>query len=370
MDRLLREKLRKRKLFPLIRLIIHMHIHSSHAVAALLLGVTGLAMTPATASVVTFKIDSLSASNANYVEVEDIGFADDKGGIAANADRLYATGDGGTMNVDADTLSGSATSPTTYDAMFSNINGGQLYSFSSDGSTAFSTPWGGPSSGGFTFTSIIALDPITMTAGPAITLSSSITFGNAKMNGVFAGYDDVILFENTSGATTNGLVTGNTHKIDLATGNVTTTSGVTLNARTAENWAFYGVAEYFGGEDYLAHVTGANPSNEIVRTRISDGLTESIATFTNNPGLGDLHEFTVVPDTNRWYFHTEANATDFGPAIASGNELIGYADMVMTVETTGGGGASVPVPGSLAMFGVGLAGLIARRRRQDTANAA
>ncbi|MCB1734363.1 MAG: PEP-CTERM sorting domain-containing protein [Gammaproteobacteria bacterium] len=321
------------------------------------------------ASVVTFKIDSLSTSNANYVEVEDIGFSDDKGGIAANTDRFYATGDGGTMNVDANTLSGAATS--SHDALFTNINGGQLYSFSTNGSSAFSLPGGPNPAPGFTFTSIITLDPITMTAGPAITLSSAITFGNAKMNGVFAGYDNVILFENTSGATGNGNVTGNAHKIDLATGNVTTTSGVTMNAKTAENWAFYGVAEYFGGQDYLAHVTGVNPTNEIVRTNISNNLTETIATFSNNPGLGDLHEFTVVPDTNRWYFHTEANATDFGPAIASGNELIGYADMVMTIETTGGsGGASVPVPGSLAIFGIGLTGLIARRRRNAVADAA
>jgi hypothetical protein len=93
--------------------------------------------------------------------------------------------------------------------------------------------------------------------------------------------------------------------------------------QTTENWAFWGVAEYWGGAVYLAYV---RDSQTIVRTRVADGLTTLIASFVN---LSDMACFTVSPLRNRWYFHHEGSS-QFGGT----SETIGYADAAFMFVTT------------------------------------
>ena len=77
---------------------------------------------------------------------------------------------------------------------------------------------------------------------------------------------------------------------------VTAPSGTVTNMGTVnlagpgydESWGFWGVAEIFGGDEYLTYRKEA--TDTIVRTAISDGLTTTLATFSS---LGDLETFLV-----------------------------------------------------------------------------
>ena len=83
---------------------------------------------------------------------------------------------------------------------------------------------------------------------------------------------------------------------------------------TCENWAIWGTAEFFGGSLYVDYVQSATT---IVRTRIPDGATTTLGTFTN---LSDMCSFTISPTRNRWYFHHEYTSQ----FIATSNETVGY----------------------------------------------
>ena len=84
---------------------------------------------------------------------------------------------------------------------------------------------------------------------------------------------------------------------------------------TCENWAYWGVAEYFGGEYYAVYVES---STRIVRYRVSDGVIATAGTFTS---LSDMCSFTFSPLRNRWYWHHEGTSQ-----FSSGDESIGYCD--------------------------------------------
>ena len=119
-------------------------------------------------------------------------------------------------------------------------------------------------------------------------------------------------------------------QIDLIAGN----EGTVTNPRNAgavgqlfgcENWAYWGVTEHFGGDDYLTYVQ--NDGQTIVRTRVSDGVTTPVASFPG--GLSDMCSFTASLDTDRWYFHYEgfSGAFNFGS-----DENIGFADAEFNTE--------------------------------------
>jgi hypothetical protein len=68
----------------------------------------------------------------------------------------------------------------------------------------------------------------------------------------------------------------------------------------SESWAFRGIAEHFGGQDYLTYA----PQDSIRRTRISDGVTEKLLLA----NLGEMAEFKIDPATNKCFFHAEGGA--------------------------------------------------------------
>ncbi len=81
-----------------------------------------------------------------------------------------------------------------------------------------------------------------------------------------------------------------------------------------ENWAYWGVAEHFGGTIYLLY--RKDLQSVIARTRVPDGMTTTAAVFSN---LADMCSLTVSPLSGRWYFHHEA-ASQFG----GGSETVGF----------------------------------------------
>src|SRR5439155_23368358 len=82
-----------------------------------------------------------------------------------------------------------------------------------------------------------------------------------------------------------------------------------------ENWAYCGLAEVFNGSMSFVYL---RDSQTIVRTRVSDGVTEPVATFAN---LANVASITVSLPFNRWYFHHQGYS-QFGDRY----QEIGFAD--------------------------------------------
>src|SRR5262249_7618180 len=83
---------------------------------------------------------------------------------------------------------------------------------------------------------------------------------------------------------------------------------------SCENWAYWGVAEFFNGSAYLVYV---RDSQTIARTRVPDGVTTGLAGFSD---LGDMCSFTVSLPRQRWYYHFEGSS-QFG----GDTDSLGYA---------------------------------------------
>ena len=89
----------------------------------------------------------------------------------------------------------------------------------------------------------------------------------------------------------------------------------------SENWAYWGVAEYFAGANWIVYV---RDYQTISRTRVPDGLTATVSTFSN---LSDMASITVSPAFNRWYFQYQGTAQFAPPWVnGTGNETLGFAD--------------------------------------------
>src|SRR5439155_5432258 len=128
--------------------------------------------------------------------------------------------------------------------------------------------------------------------------------------GIFSGFGRIVLHNGTRA-----------FHILLPSGELTD-PGPRWIARHAfrENWAYWGVAEYFNGLPWMVYV---RDPQSIVRTRLSDGLTVPAATFAN---LSDMASFTVAPLLNRWYFHHQGTSQ-----FRSGRETVGYADAILAL---------------------------------------
>lgn len=284
------------------------------------------------ASPVTFRIDSLTSAGA-VVRDHNALTGDDRGGIALSSTQVFYTGDNRTAGFDRNSLATGTLSPFRMDGIVGLIGNKQLYALSTNGTTP----------GGTTpqITHLIALDPSGTPTGTSVPLSAALTVSSFQ-NGVFAGWDSIfVLLGSASG--------GTVVEIDPLTGAVAVRGSAAVSARFAESWAFYGVAEHFGGEDYLTYAT----SSGIQRTRLSDGLTGTVAF---GPGvLSDMAAFTVDPFAGRWYFHYEGGSPVFGGT----SETIGYANATFTV-------AAVPEPGTVALIVAALGALAVGRRRRSS----
>jgi hypothetical protein len=252
-----------------------------------------------------FQMRGLSTANCRIAEVAAT-TGDDRGGMACSLTQAFLTGDGATGRFSMADFSGGASIGRVADTIINNIATGQVFSFA-DAMGAF--PQAG--AGNVTFTQLIELDGATgATTANRIALSTPIA---VTMGGL--GSSNVGMY---SGANRVAIHSGsNVFNIDLPSGRVTQVSAALPQpARSGtESWAYWGVAEYFGGELYLAYVQS---STAIVRTRVSNNATSAIANFMS---LSDMASFTFSPQYNRWYWHHEG-----GSQFGGGDESIGYCD--------------------------------------------
>ncbi|MBW4565401.1 MAG: DUF4347 domain-containing protein [Mojavia pulchra JT2-VF2] len=256
----------------------------------------------------TFKITSLLATGVNAIEHNTV-TGDDRGGIAISNSQVFYTGDYQTGRFALTDLSGGTSIGQQYDAIFSNLATGDVYTFANN-----LIPLG-PNGG--TITSLRGIDGSTGTlSGTNISLSTPIN--TSGPTGIFSGYNRAVIYTNSR-----------VYNIDLPFGTVTDLGVMNQPLwRGSENWAIWGVAEYFDNTVHLVYVD-ESPTNTIKRIRVPDGVTETVATFNS---LADMAAFTVSPSNNRWYFHHEGTSQ-----FRSGDETIGYADASFLV----GGGSGV-----------------------------
>lgn len=243
------------------------------------------------------EIVSLDATGSRIVDHEPL-TGDDRGGIAVSARKVFVTGTDSSAMFDLTTLGGGVSLGSVYDGLCSDLGSGKVYTLAFDG-----TPH---TSEAVTINELLELDPITgALTGSSIPLTDPIPITFALGNGVFSGNGRVVIHDGSF-----------VYDILIPSGVVFERGAMPRPSwRVSENWAMWGVAEYFAGDLYITY---HEVQNRMVRQRVPDGTPELIREFTS---LGNIASWTVSPVTQRWYFYNEGT-TQFG----SSRQNVGYAD--------------------------------------------
>ena len=251
----------------------------------------------------TFQILELRANNNHLIDANTV-IGDDRGGLALSSSTLFATGDRATGIFDTG-LSNSVSTGRIIDGLCYDLASMTVYALG-NGTTELST------SGGLC-DSLIELDNLNgAPTGRRIPLSTSIGMTSSG-NGVFSGHGRIIIYAG-----------GQVYDIQVPSGAVTTLGSMSRPSwQGSESWAVWGVAEKFLDNLYIVY---RRSGQDIVRTRVPDGITSVINSFTN---LSDMASIAVHPGLNRWYFHYEGTG-QFGSV---GGEVVGYADASVNRQT-------------------------------------
>ncbi len=264
----------------------------------------------------TFQIASLTANTVGTV-THDFTTGDDQGGIATTGSKVFVTGAFATGSFDLSDLANPASIGVRHEALASNIRTRQAYVL---GNVDFAFNINPITSTGGQVTHLIPLDGVTglRLTGQEIPLTSS--FSVASGTGIFSGYDRIVVHPSNLAV----------YEIDLTPGSlgqVTTLNPLLTTPihNSSATWAYWGVTEHFGNEDYLTYVASAT---QIKRTKVQDGSVSQVpgAVWTD---LADMASFTVSPSNNRWYFHHEGPSQFV--ASAAGDEVVGYADATFQI---------------------------------------
>lgn len=255
----------------------------------------------------SFRIASLGTSGAAAIEVNTY-TGDDRGGLVVSPNVVLLSGDSQTARFNAADLTAPAGIGSRWDSLISDLKSETIYVLGNGASVI--------GNGGGTVTTLLELNPSTgLLNGNSITLSTPVSISSSGNVGLFSGYGRVVLFTGSRA-----------YAVAVPSGQVSDLGAVTIPShQSSESWAYWGVAEYFDGADYLAY--GRN-STSIARTKISDGAVSDIANFSN---LSDLASFSVSVPRNRWYFHYESNGQ-----FRNGDETLGYADAAFEIQPGAG----------------------------------
>ena len=251
----------------------------------------------------SFQITALSSSGcATQDHASNTGF--DRGGLVVSSARVFYDGNSGTGLFDLLSFA-NPTTVVSYDALVSDLHTGRVFALGTRMHGAIDI-------GGGVVNALLEINPSTgALTGAAISLSVQINLGTTS--GFFSGWDRVVVH--------NG---SRAYSISL-TGVVTDLGAMSTPAHIAcAGWGYWGVAETFGGALYLTYVRN---STSIVRTRVPDGATTTIGTFTN---LGNTCAIAFSPTRSRWYFH-HSGASQF----ATGTQIDGYCPGTWAAPDTG-----------------------------------
>lgn len=254
-----------------------------------------------------FQINSLTASSVEILD-HSLATGDDHGGISIAGTQVLVTGDDATARFDKSPLGGGVSVGNAFRSLFTDLKTNKSYVFGSSALTPIDFPWGGA-------THVIEVLP-SGALGGAIALSLPVTL--AAGAGIFAGYGRVLVHPGT----------GAVQEVLLPSGAVSNLPAIAAPTHQVSDTSFtgglgyWGVAERFGGQDYIAYV---RDTTTIARTRLSDGVESTVATFFN---LGDMASFVVSPANDRWYFHNEGFSEFF---FGGFQEILGSANASFTV---------------------------------------
>jgi len=201
-----------------------------------------------------FAIGSLSTNGCQAIDVSGLTGSNptNQGGVAASASRLFLNTDNSPGSFPLDDLGagGLIGEPPSY--LVSNLRTETVYRLAPVG----------------TYSELFLLEVDGETGaltGNQFPLSRQLTL--TPEAGFFSGYDRILIH--------NGL--GELFSISLPWGEVTSLGYRGMGAHLAVNiGAYWGVAEHFGGENYLVY---PRDRKRIVRMRVSDASTTTVASF-------------------------------------------------------------------------------------------
>jgi hypothetical protein len=263
----------------------------------------GTCVTPVTTS--AFRVDTLTATLCQVIDhATETG--DDRGGIAISNDRVIYNGDTRAAHWSAGELSGYAALTSTHDGMFSDLATETVFLALNEAGVEF----GGASAtmaGPYVLTQFAAFNPVTGVMNTPVRLSSPVTLYNDA--GFFSGWGFAILYSGTMAAG----MPRTWYVIQLPSGAVTSMPAASTGIahHVCENGAWWGVAERAGTDYSVVHVRN---NTTIARTRLADGVSTVVTTFTD---IADVCSITVSTRRSRWYFHVE------GPSEFSATALEG-----------------------------------------------
>lgn len=250
----------------------------------------------------TLRIRSLTANlNALYDHSDLTGYT--RPGIAVGRSQVLVNGITSASTHALDAYNGGTALWTRLGALCSDLDTGRIYALARDGLPFDTYP------AVRTVNQLLEIDPLTgMPVGSPIPLSTTLNLPTYN-GGVFSGSGRVVLHDRQR-----------VYDIALPSGAVTDLGTMPLTDVYADTgWAAWGVAEFFDGRLHLAY--RANYGSSIIRRRVPDGQSTTIATFTD---LGYLDAWSVSPASGRWYFNYSGR-NQFG----NGTRLLGQADAVI-----------------------------------------
>ncbi len=232
---------------------------------------------------------------------------DQRGLLVATNNLVYYTGDTSTVVLPASDLSTITAVGAVHDTLVADLRGSAAY-------IMLDAMGMSPSSG--TSASIVALGQLTATGSLGagrVMLSRALRLDSAGFNnGFYSGFGRIILY--ISGGADMGW-----WQIAMPTGLVTRLTGTMPpnGPVSCESWAHSGIAEFFGGEQYVVFMRG---STGVVRQRVRDGLQTTIMA---NTSTGDVCTVGFSIARNRWYFQYEAAPAWAPPPGGSFGEFVG-----------------------------------------------
>ena len=250
----------------------------------------------------SFQVRSLGADAVTVDHAAVTGSS--RSSLAVSSNQVLYVGSSGVGRFFASDLSSGASLGAYYlDSLVSDLKTEKVYSL------ANGTNLVGYVNSATTVSNLVEIDCLVGRASTNVTkLSSPITVNNAS--GLFAGYGQVVIY--------NG---SRVYRIALPSGVVADMGTMASFTRQLyAGWSFYGLAENFGGAVYLVYVQN---NTSIVRTRVPDGQTSTIANFVN---LNATSAIGASVPRGRWYFHN-AGVSQF----ASGAENLGYCSAEFSV---------------------------------------
>lgn len=228
----------------------------------------------------SFRIVSLNTTNPRLID-DSSTLSFDRGGIASSLNRIWYNGSA-TERFELSNLSGGEALSRIYEAIVSDLRTGTVYVFAR---TNALISW---STG--VATHLFEVEPITgVLTTNRIALSTAIPYpatfsGNLAF---FSGYGQALFYNET-----------NIYSISLPSGVVNNLGPLAAPGHNySSTWAYWGLAESFAGTNYIVY---ARNNQTISRTRIPDGLTTTVASFSN---LGNPASLGASLFHNRWYFH-------------------------------------------------------------------